>query len=263
MLILSFLRALYSLLKDKGNLYKTLWVNSYYFSFKEAMMLPIFVYGKTDITNHTGKILLECPAKTGLIKIGRSYSGIYGRYTTAQTRFAIDGKLILKGNVNIAAGCKFVIRSWGTVTLGKDFWFSPECKLCCRSTSITIGDGFISSWESQIFDSNFHYIIYDDSYVKYTDEPVYIGNNVWVGNRVTIMKGTKINNKCIVAANSLVNKNFLDEGECCLFAGAPAILTRKNVQMFRTITSEWKINNYFRNNPGERIFNLLWLDDNV
>lgn len=41
-------------------------------------------------------------------------------------------------------------------------------------------------------------------------KPVYIGNDVWIGSRVTILPGVKIGNGCIIAASSVVTKDVPD-----------------------------------------------------
>lgn len=50
-------------------------------------------------------------------------------------------------------------------------------------------------------------------------KPIIIGDNTWVGARVTILPGVTIGNYCVVAAGSLVNKNVADY---TVVAGVPA-----------------------------------------
>lgn len=57
-------------------------------------------------------------------------------------------------------------------------------------------------------------------YVK----PVRIGDNVWIGENVCILLGVSIGNSCIIAANSVVNK---DIPENCIVAGSPATIIKK------------------------------------
>ncbi len=49
--------------------------------------------------------------------------------------------------------------------------------------------------------------------------PITIGNDVWIASNVTILKGVKISNGAIVAANSVVNKD-IPENE--IWGGSPA-----------------------------------------
>ena len=51
-----------------------------------------------------------------------------------------------------------------------------------------------------------------------------IGNNVWICDNVVILAGAKIGNNCVIAANSVVNKEFPDN---CLIGGVPAKIIKK------------------------------------
>ena len=50
-------------------------------------------------------------------------------------------------------------------------------------------------------------------------QKVTIGNNVWIGARVTILAGVKIGNNCIIGAGSVVIKN-IDSNSIAI--GSPA-----------------------------------------
>ena len=54
-----------------------------------------------------------------------------------------------------------------------------------------------------------------------------IGNHVWIGANVTILKGVSIGDGSIVAAGSVVTKSI---PEACLAAGVPAKVIKENVQ---------------------------------
>lgn len=58
-------------------------------------------------------------------------------------------------------------------------------------------------------------------------QDVIIGNNVWIASRCIILKGTHIPDNSMVAAGSLVNKNFNDTN--IMLAGIPARIIRKNI----------------------------------
>ena len=56
---------------------------------------------------------------------------------------------------------------------------------------------------------------------------VEIGNHVWMTTNVMIMKGAKIANDCIIAANSIVSKSCLTPN--AIYAGTPAKIIKENV----------------------------------
>lgn len=62
-------------------------------------------------------------------------------------------------------------------------------------------------------------------------ESIFIGKHVWLGNKCTLLSGTKIGNGSIVGANSLVKKKFPNN---CIIAGNPANIKRKNVAWDRS-----------------------------
>lgn len=59
------------------------------------------------------------------------------------------------------------------------------------------------------------------------ERPVYIGDDVWIGDRVTVLPGVHIGNGCIIAAGAVVTK---DVPEYTVAAGVPArvVKGRKN-----------------------------------
>ncbi len=56
--------------------------------------------------------------------------------------------------------------------------------------------------------------------------PVIIGNDVWIGDKATILPGVTIGNGAVVAANAVVTK---DVPEYCVVAGNPARIIRSNL----------------------------------
>ena len=60
---------------------------------------------------------------------------------------------------------------------------------------------------------------------------IIIGNHVWVGNRVHILKNTVIPDNTIVGTKSIVNKPFEDTNT--VIAGIPAQIVKKNINWDR------------------------------
>lgn len=65
-------------------------------------------------------------------------------------------------------------------------------------------------------------------------QDVIIGDDVWIAQRVTLIKGAQIPSNCVVGACSLVNKKFEEEG--CIIAGNPAKVIKRNIR--------WKFDSY-------------------
>lgn len=56
------------------------------------------------------------------------------------------------------------------------------------------------------------------------ERPVYIGDDVWIGDRVTVLPGVHIGNGCIIAAGAVVTK---DVPEYTVAAGVPARVVKE------------------------------------
>ena len=64
-------------------------------------------------------------------------------------------------------------------------------------------------------------------------KPVFIGNNVWIGENVVILGGTTIGNGCVVGANSvLTGKDYPDNS---IIVGIPA----RVIKRFDVSTKKW------------------------
>jgi acetyltransferase-like isoleucine patch superfamily enzyme len=57
-----------------------------------------------------------------------------------------------------------------------------------------------------------------------TRQGIKIGNNCWIGSKVTILDGVQIGNGCIIAAGSVITKSFADN---VIIAGVPAKIIKK------------------------------------
>lgn len=89
---------------------------------------------------------------------------------------------------------------------------------------IEIGDGCQIGDGVAIYDSDFHEI---DPLTRNQSTgpsaPVVIGNNVWLGSRVMILKGVSIGDNSVIGAMSLVTKSIPAN---CIAAGNPAKVLR-------------------------------------
>jgi acetyltransferase-like isoleucine patch superfamily enzyme len=98
---------------------------------------------------------------------------------------------------------------------------NTDSYILCRK-SISIGNGVVIVRNVHIRDSDGH-TLNDGIDIL----PVVIGNKVWIGANVTILKGVTIGDGAVVAANSLVNKDIPPK---CLVGGVPAKIIKENVE---------------------------------
>ncbi len=90
---------------------------------------------------------------------------------------------------------------------------------------IDIGEDVAIAENVSIRDSDNHFITSDENFQM--TKPVRIGNHVWIGMNVLILKGVTINDGAIIAAGSVVTR---DVPANCLVAGVPAYVIKENVQ---------------------------------
>ncbi len=76
-------------------------------------------------------------------------------------------------------------------------------------------------------DTDFHKINTSDVEYINKDKAIIIGNNVWIGCRNLILKGSKISDNSVISANSKVNSKF---EECnIIISGNPASIIKRNI----------------------------------
>ena len=105
----------------------------------------------------------------------------------------------------------------GQVVIGDACLMSPGSRISA-SDEIVIGDGVMLANGAYITDSDWH-TIYDRMAREETPTPVRIGNNVWLGDHSTVLKGVTIGDNSVVAARAVVTR---DVPENVVVAGSPA-----------------------------------------
>lgn len=117
-----------------------------------------------------------------------------------------------------------------SIIIGKNCYFGAYNHITCIN-SITIGDNFLSGKWVTITDNS-----HGSTDIGELDTPpmlrnlvskgpVVIGNNVWIGDKVTILPGVTIEDGAIVAANTVVTK---DVPAYCVACGNPAKIIKRN-----------------------------------
>lgn len=76
--------------------------------------------------------------------------------------------------------------------------------------AVTIGADCLIGPHTIIYDSDFHGLDPRQRLQSGETEPVVIGDNVWVGTRVMILKGVSIGRDCVIAAASVVTRDVPD-----------------------------------------------------
>lgn len=98
----------------------------------------------------------------------------------------------------------------GKLTIGSHCFFNINSSITCLEY-IEIGDNckFGNNLVIVDHDHNFRaYGNYSHRTPEFLSSPIRIGNNVWVGANVTILRGTTIGDNCVIGAGSTVKGDY-------------------------------------------------------
>lgn len=101
------------------------------------------------------------------------------------------------------------IECHGMLQIGNRTIFGHHCTLASRE-SLIIGDDCLLAEMVSVrdHDHNFDALEIPIREQGATSAPVHIGRNVWIGAKVTVVKGVKIGDNAIVGANAVVTKDI-------------------------------------------------------
>jgi maltose O-acetyltransferase len=109
------------------------------------------------------------------------------------------------------------------IRIGDDNWFNNNVTIVANER-IMVGDNCQIGDQVAIYDCDFHEISpATRNRSPGPTQPVVIGNNVWLGSRVMVLKGVTIGDNSVIGAMSLVTKSI---PENCIAAGNPAKVIR-------------------------------------
>ena len=165
-------------------------------------------------------------------------------------RINIEGTLLIEKHIHIRGGGILLVGKHGVLSIGQDTLINCYTRVWCVKR-IIIGRNSRESWESQIFDSNFHYVVDEKGMTKNCSGKIVIDNNVWIGNRCTINKGTILPDFTIVGSSSFVNRDFSKYGERSIVGGMPAKFIKTGYLRLFDYKTQIIIDNYFINNPDQ------------
>ncbi len=202
---------------------KSIYVNFRLLPFNQAIKLPIIVSRKTQLRSLSGQAHLA-QVKTGIVRIGFGGTDMMD-YHYDRTILKITGDIYFQGKTKIGVGAKLMIS--GRLTLGNNFDITGDAMIICAK-EIEIGHNTMIAWQSILMDTDQHAIYTENKTLLNQDKKITIGNNVWIGARSFILKGTKIPDGCIVGANTTIAKEFTQSN--AIIARNPAQVLQENIQ---------------------------------
>ena len=171
-------------------------------------------------------VLLTAVAATKWVK--RRFEGTYYQRKVAETAESVGSGLTVNGesevnesthlgdNVNFNG---LTIRGAGRVTIGDNFHSGPDILILTQNHNYDDGDA----------------IPYDDTYIRHE---VTIGDNGWLGARVTVVPGVEIGEGAIVQAGATVTD---DIPKGAIAGGSPAeVFQTRDMDHYERLKSEGK-----------------------
>jgi acetyltransferase-like isoleucine patch superfamily enzyme len=95
------------------------------------------------------------------------------------------------------------------------------------NNDVSIGKHCVFADFIEIWASDTHSIYNEDGNFINPEQPITIGNNVWVGSHATILKGVDIGDGAVIGMNTTVTKNILPRS---LNVGYPARCIKENIK---------------------------------
>lgn len=140
-----------------------------------------------------------------------------GFYILKGGKMTCTGRIILNDDV--------MIYTKGELNIGTHFGINSYSRIVAHER-IDIGNKVTIGQFVSILDHDHKYDFSKGNLQLdgYKTSPVRIGNNVWIADKCTVLRGVKIGNNVVIGANTLVNKDVPDN---VLFAGNPGRIIKK------------------------------------
>lgn len=204
------------------NIWATLRVNISLLPFKQAIKLPIYVYGPTYIHSLKGSVDLSGPIKSGMLRLGYRYVDL-GVMSFSRNVIWIDGHIKSCGTVLLGGGINLVVNNADSIIVFEEnVQIGSGTKIFARNF-IHIGAYSQITMGCTVMDTNMHYVKnIETGEIPRSEGNIKIGRNCWINAGSIITKGAVLPDYTIVARNSFVNKDYGSYGEYRILAGSPA-----------------------------------------
>mgnify|MGYP005868018019 FL=1 len=160
---------------------KTLLFNFHYFPFKKAMKLPVWLTHRVRLKSLKGEVILQSEKiRRGMITIGYQHVSIND--INEYSLWNVQGKVVFRGRAGFGAGAKIAVGRGATLTFGDQFLMTARSELVCFK-EISFGDNCLLSWNILVMNTDAHPVYDKEGNHINHDQPITIGNKVWIGCR--------------------------------------------------------------------------------
>ncbi len=120
-----------------------------------------------------------------------------------------NGSIHCKGRIII--NDQVMLYAKGQIIIGEQFYTNRYTRIVAHE-KIEIGRNVTLGQMISILDHDHNYTFEgkDMKLEGYNTAPIHIGNNVWLGDKCTVLKGVRIGNNVVAGANTLIHKDVPD-----------------------------------------------------
>jgi acetyltransferase-like isoleucine patch superfamily enzyme len=116
-----------------------------------------------------------------------------------------------------------IIARGGNIDIGENVFIGIGVIIVCQS-NVKIGDNTLIAEYVVLRDQDHRITPRPNQNSGYTTAPILIGKNVWLGTKVSVLRGSNIENNVVIGAHSLVRGNIPSYS---LAVGCPAEVVKK------------------------------------
>lgn len=208
------------------SIFSSIYFNFHYLPIRQAIKLPIILY-KPKLLSCKGKIIIKGNIKPAMITLGKYSVSIYPNSGIIYENHG--GQIIFDGNCFIGNNSAISIGSHGYLAFGNNFAATTSLKIISYH-HIEFKNNNLCGWDCLFLDTDFHQLTPLNSTEKPPKaySPIIIGENNWFALKCTVLKGTRLADNNIIAAYSLLNRDY-SENSYCLLAGSPAKIKKTGI----------------------------------
>jgi acetyltransferase-like isoleucine patch superfamily enzyme len=205
---------------------KSIYINFKYLPFEYAKHLPLLVHWSTKMFIKDSKILFDTIPHRFIFQFGVESSpdvpeNKVTRITLVQSTLSFSGKYPVKiRRGSTISGTQSVIQIGGNVFINSNLYLKTSKK-------IVIGNDVMLGYNVSLRDSDGH--SFNES--KKSSDKISINDNVWIGAKADILKGTELKSGVVVGYRSLVTSSINNKhSKKSLIAGIPSKVIKENVK---------------------------------
>lgn len=146
----------------------------------------------------SSKIVLKANLHIGINKLKGSHAETYIQLKKNSV-WNVNGEVLMFYNT--------IVELFENAQFDSDFFSVNSGSAIMCAKHITFGKNVMLGREIMIYDSDHHKVLDENGNPTNPAKDVIIGDNVWLTNRITVLKGTTINSGALVSSMSLIRKD--------------------------------------------------------